>query len=120
MRYADRPELKSEVIDTDATPEDMVMIRNTLDILNRHYPMHPWAVRTNGGVLEVKNDGTSGRMGFAIPIPALSGDYGVFAAKVKRAGGELLERYRIRRGIAKGDDYAMMRRDIRGDGIADR
>jgi hypothetical protein len=113
-------EPSDDMIDTTTSAEDMVMIRNTLAILNEHYPNHPWAVRIDGGVLEVKNHGASGRMGFAIPLPKLDGDYGVFAKKVKRAGGELLERYRIRRGTARGDDYALMRRDIRGDGIADR
>jgi len=31
-----------------------------------------------------------------------------------------LERFRIRRGAAKGEDYALMRRNIRGEGIADQ
>lgn len=109
-------ELQSDLIDLDSKPEDLVMIKNVLGTLVRYYPNHPWAVRIDGGILEVKNSGAHGTMGFALPVKNMVGDY---TKKVIMAGGELLERFRLRRGAARGDDYALMRRDIRGEGIAD-
>ena len=106
----------NDLLDLDCTVEDTVMIKNVLTVLARHYPNHPWAVRIDGGILEVKNQGAHGTMGFALPVKNMVGDY---SKKVVLAGGELLERFRIRRGLAKPEDYALMRRNIRGDGIAD-
>lgn len=108
--------MHADTIDTATSANDMIMIKNTLEVLGRKYPNHPWAVRIDGGILEVKNAGAHGTMGFALPIKSMVGDY---SKKVLMAGGELLERFRIRRGAAKGEDYALMRRDIRGEGIAD-
>ena len=103
-------------IDLTTSANDMVMIKNVLTVLNRHYPNHPWAVRIDGGVLEVRNQGASSTQGFAIPVQNLTADY---SKKIMLAGGEVLERFKIRRGMAKGDDYALMRRNIRGEGIAE-
>lgn len=109
-------EAESDIIDTTTSANDLVTIKNVLSVLSRHYPDHPWAVRIDGGILEVKNQGAHGTLGFAVPLTALQTDY---SKKIVMAGGELLERFRLRRGAARGDDYALMRRDVRGEGVAD-
>lgn len=101
-------------LDLDSKPEDMIMIKNVLAVLSRHYPGHPWAVRIDGGILEVKNQGVHATYGFALGVRGLVGDYD---KRIMDAGGTVLEHFGIRRGIAKGDDYALLRRDVRGDGI---
>jgi hypothetical protein len=75
----------------------MVMARTVAEKLNKHYPGHLWAVVHRGARLIIKNLYLSGEWGFVIHIPRI---YSIssLGSMPSRAGGELLERYRQRRG----------------------
>jgi hypothetical protein len=75
---------------------DMDMCKEALELLHAHYPMHLWVARCNGGVLFIKNlrltgPKGNGAFGFALKTSNLT-DAKQRAAKIIRAGGELLER----------------------------
>lgn len=98
------------LIDQDARTE-MAAIRlasEVGDALHKAYPGHMWMVSTEGkggNVLNVQNMALSGKWGFALHAHKLvDQDVGKVAV---RAGGELLERYRISRsraGVAQARD----------------
>lgn len=78
---------------------ELVMAKNMADLLHRHYPGHLWAVNVDGGMANVRNLALSGQWGFRIKVPLIY-SASQFDRKVVMAGGELLERYRVRRGAA--------------------
>ncbi len=98
-----------EALLTDApqvSAYEMTLARDMADTLFRHYPGEPtrphlWAVSVNAeqGIAEVRNLGLSGQWGFQLNLPH---NYSAsdFAKRVMRAGGELLERFRVSRGRA--------------------
>lgn len=61
----------------------------------------------------------SGNWGFQLRLPA---NYSAsdFRRRVIRAGGELLERYRVTRGKADPDELAGLQRDFTGNLRADK
>lgn len=90
---------------TTDTPEvdsnDFVLAKNAADTLHQHYPGHLWAVCVDqpARMLDVRNLALSGAWGFRISLPAMYSAKWL-TRKVMRAGGELLERYRVSRGRA--------------------
>lgn len=77
---------------------ELMLAKNAAEALHKAYPGHLWAVSVNGSVLQVRNLYLSGHWGFVLHIPQF------FSAsdwdkKVLRAGGEVLERYKQRRGL---------------------
>jgi hypothetical protein len=83
------------------TAYELTLSGQIAEALNKHYPLHLWAVTVNsrGGVCDVMNLRLSGRWGFRLFLNDLWS-----ASQIERqamlAGGELLERYRQRPGIA--------------------
>jgi hypothetical protein len=74
------------------------MAKNAAELLHKHYPGHLWATAIDGGFLDIRNLMISGDMGYRVKIGQLfSGSD--WDKKVMRAGGEILERYRKRRGV---------------------
>lgn len=101
----------------------MTLARNLIARLEQFYPTFKgaWRVAVNeqGGIIEVTNMLLSGRWGFLMHINKIDPE----GRKVVRAGGELLERYRISRAKNHGlvvDDVYQLKRDFRGEPIADR
>lgn len=99
---------------------EMQMSNRMADLLHRHYPGYKWAVRVNidGGIVTVLNLMLSGRWGFVIKLIELQEDVG--DKKLVRAGGELLERYRLSRGAMNESEYMNLKLDHTGNHIADR
>lgn len=97
----------------------MMLVKRTADELQRHYPGHLWAVNINeeGGVMTVMNLALSGKWGFLLKLKTVQEDPDL--KSVMRAGGELLERYRLRRGRYEPGAVGDMKRDWRGNAIAD-
>lgn len=76
---------------------DFVTARNMAETLQRHYTGHLWAVTCQGeqGIATVRNLNLSGNWGYILKLKDLYGDPGMKC--VIRAGGEILERYRLSR-----------------------
>lgn len=107
--------------DPSVNANDYVMAKNAADRLHKHYPGHLWAVSVdpNARTLDVRNLLLSGAWGFRIPLK------GVFSAtwldrEIMRAGGELLERYRMRRGAINQEAIANLPTNFAGQHVADR
>jgi hypothetical protein len=109
------------VTDTPTIPaNDLVLAKSMADTLHSHYPGHLWAVTVNGaqGVADIRNLALSGNWGFRL---ILVGNYSIseFLDRVKRAGGEILERYNLARGRLNLDALANLKTDRLGRTVGD-
>lgn len=117
-----------EVITPDMTPQERkialqesVMENRICSMvgqeLERHYPDWPWYVecRLPTGLIAVKNMALNGDYGFYLPIAGLINE--TDPKLVMRAGGEVLERYRLDRG--KMPELVDVERDFLGKAIGD-
>ena len=90
----------SDILLTDApdiTANEFLLARNCAELLHRHYPGYLWGVTVTQGVLDVRCLNLSGQWGFTIKhMEAFSASD--LDRKVMLAGGEILERYKQRRG----------------------
>jgi hypothetical protein len=96
----------SELTQADRiTANDMVLAKDMADALFSHYPGHLWGVNVEGaqGMAYVRLLSVSGKYGFKLRLPQ---NYSAseFRQRVVRAGGEILERYRLRRGTADWEE----------------
>jgi hypothetical protein len=103
----------------DICANDYVIAKNMAELLHRHYPLHLWAVTVQGdqGIATVRNLSLSGQWGFVIKL----GD--IFSAtdmdkKVLMAGGEVLERYKVKRGRADPEELRYLPTDFAGRHVA--
>jgi hypothetical protein len=84
--------------------DDLITAKNMAETLHKHYPGHLWGVHCDwkGGVADIRNLGLSGNWGFRIVLKGPNGFYTAsdLDKQVMRGGGELLERFRQRRGAA--------------------
>ena len=104
------------MIVTDApqlAASDLVLARNMAETLHRHYPGHAWAVTCERGVATVRDLLLSGQMGFVLRV-ADQYSASEFERAVVRAGGEMLERYRLSRGQPRDDEYENLPADFAG------
>lgn len=107
--------------DPAVAANEMVIAKDMADILHNAYPRHIWAVNVDraGGVAHVRNLALSGQWGFVIKLPDVYS-----ASEMKRqvlqAGGEILERYRVKRGALDWDRIDELQTDVAGNPIADR
>ena len=93
---------------TEAVPAELALVKRIGEVLDFHYPGHPWAVEVNK------------RGGYAkITIPDLLGpnwgmvlhlDRDITDAMIVRCGGEILERFKLPRA---GIDIAGYLRNIK-------
>lgn len=94
---------------------DMVMAKEMADALHTAYPGHLWAVTCDGksGMADVRNLFLSGQWGFRLKLHAIySGSE--FKREVIRAGGELLERFKLSRRGFRPDEYSALPVDFAG------
>lgn len=95
-------ELKIAEITSMNDIADMEKAKQIANTLVHHYPGHPWAVSWQGGVCVVKNLAISDQYGFIIKH-ADSFSSSDLAHKAVLAGGELLERAKMKRGFWNGE-----------------
>lgn len=97
---------------------DVVLAKNAAEVLNKHYPGHLWGINVDGstGVMQVFNLALSGRWGFILKLDKIDPEL----KAVMRAGGELLERYRVKRGALNLDSIISLDRDFAGNKVFDR
>lgn len=95
-------------------PRDLEIAAAMHQKLVEHYPGHQWATSADHatGMAHVKllyldTEGINGRYGFQLHLAKLSSDPGM--KSVVRAGGELLERYRLKRGAASAETKLLAR-----------
>jgi len=109
------------MIDLDSNPQDVMLEKELLTVLNRHYPGHYWRVECNirQGCINVFNMLLSGLYGFRLHLQ------GIYSASqvehdVMMAGGELLERYRLSRSRMNWDKLLALPTDFAGRLILDK
>ncbi len=76
------------------TATDHTLAKNVAEKLEEKYPGWLWAVNVMDGVLSVKSMRLSGNWGFVLHTDKIDNDYKM----VVMAGGEILERFRQKRG----------------------
>lgn len=103
----------------DLSANDYVLAKGMADTLHKHYPGHLWAVTCDNGLATVRNLALSGEWGFVLKVPAIY-SASSFDKDVIRAGGEILERYRVSRGVVRPDQIADMKTDFSGRIVADK
>ena len=99
----------------DIYAADQAVARQVAETLDKHYPGHAWAVQASieQGIVTVRNLNLSGEMGFIMHMDDLLHDPSM--KHTIRAGGELLERYNLRRGSFKASDLDGREVDLRGN-----
>lgn len=110
---------------TTDTPEinanDLVMAKQMADALHKHYPGHLWAVTCDGskGIATIRSLDLSGNYGYVLK---LSDGYSAsqFDQRVMRAGGEILERFKMARGRFDPDKYMEIQQTPTGQLVGDR
>lgn len=95
----------------------MVTSRNIAEALHRKYPGYLWAVEPSldESVYQIRCMSLSGRWGFIVHATKDTG-----AKRIQQLGGELLERYRVRRGRINDDEIMAASVDFTGQRSADR
>lgn len=87
----------------------------------KYYPGHLWAVQFNGetGMATIRNLMLAGNWGYQLHIPKIY-SASSFAARVKAAGGEILERFKLQRGAFREDQYSQLKTNFAGHILFDR
>lgn len=99
---------------------DYNMAKEMSEILHGAYPGHLWAVTCEGdkGIATVRNLSLSGEWGFVLHLKAMS-TASDWKRMVIMAGGELLERFNLRRGLANSEAIMEVQNDFSGRSIGD-
>lgn len=99
---------------------DVLTARTMAEYLHKEYPGHLWAVScdTRTGFADVRNLALSGNWGFRIRLSGIYSASG-FRKDVVRAGGEILERYKLARGKYEEDNLLSLKTDFAGRLTAD-
>ena len=99
---------------------DLLMAKEMAEALHQAYPGHLWAVSCEGktGMADVRNLALSGQWGFRLKLGHIY-SASAFKKDVIRAGGELLERYRVARTRMDPEKYRELPTDFAGRLIAD-
>ena len=99
----------------------VLLVKRMADLLERHYPGWMWCVQPDetGGVINLFSMRLSGEWGYRFRIMDIQGDPKVCDPKIVAAGGEILERFWVPRGIYRYDDWKDAPKDIAGLARAD-
>jgi hypothetical protein len=100
---------------------DMIMAKEIADTLNTHYPGHLWAVSVDGsnGVANIHDLMLNGQWGYVLKLVNIF-SASDFKKDVIRAGGEILERFRMSRGAFNESQYNQLATTFAGDFVFDR
>ena len=81
------------------TLAEMAVAKQVAEDLHSTYPGHMWAVTVRGGAVVIKDLFVSSLYGYVLKMDAIKHDAKVMKQEVLRAGGEILERARLERGM---------------------
>ena len=92
---------------------DMSQAKRIAEILDKHYPGYGWAVTANAksNIASVMALRLSGTWGFYVHLDKID----VSGQKIVNLGGELLERYKVKRGEIDRDQVRNLSRDVAGN-----
>lgn len=93
------------------SPSEQYLAWRVTELLMKQYPGHPWACHVGSGVITVRNMLLSGEFGYYIHLNRIHTDDD-FNRKVTRAGGEILERFKLSRGELAEQEVMNMKRDF--------
>lgn len=91
--------------------EAYAIAKGFAEYLGTLYPGYLWRVQINGDVVSVINLNLHRGQGFRVPLSSIDAEGMV----LMRAGGELLERARLRRGSRDDDRLKSLPRDVSGN-----
>lgn len=111
-------DIVTDINEAKLAATEVTLAKNIAAVLERHYPGYLWAVNVRGdqGIVTVHNLMLSGRWGFILKIKDLDTNLNA----VMRAGGEILERYRLSRSRANFDAILHVPRDFAGNPVAEQ
>lgn len=85
---------------------DVTLAAQIGEKLNKHYPGHLWAVKVDsersGGIVTIQNFAVSFKYGYVLKLSRVQSDPDLKC--VLLAGGEILERAKMKRGWWNGED----------------
>ena len=92
-----------------------VLIHQVMKRLCKSFPGYDWLVSADdvGGTIDIYLPEMGGNMAYTLHIAKLDGHL----KKVVNAGGQILERYGLRRDKMMVDDMAILERDFKGVAI---
>ncbi|MGW8182003.1 MAG: hypothetical protein ACWGQW_25015 [bacterium] len=107
--------------DPNIIPLDFDMSKKIAELLHKNYPGHLWAVtvQSDQGIATVRNLYLSGNWGFLLKLRDIV-SHKELNLHVVLAGGELLERYRLKRGKFNVDEYLSLPTNFAGNIIGDK
>jgi hypothetical protein len=106
------PQSPEIVLATIDNALEFALAKRIADKLHQKYPGYLWAVNIQGGMVDVRNLSLSGEWGFRLYQKAVQDDPNDKLAVM--AGGEILERYKMRRGRIDEDQYHNLKTDFAG------
>lgn len=86
--------------------QDMTMAKDIADTLFAQYPGYMWGVAVKSGVAVIKCLNVSSLYGFILKYADIKDDAGYRRKEVLRAGGEILERAKMKRGAREFNSAA--------------
>lgn len=107
--------------DDEATPLDMALSKQIAEALHKHYPNQLWGVNVEArtGLITIRNLYLAGNWGYVLKMGAI---YSASALEKDaiRAGGEILERFRMSRGAFDADKWSGAPVDFAGRLLFDK
>jgi len=86
--------------------QDMTMAKDIADTLFEKYPGYLWGVNVKSGVAVIKCLNVSSLYGYVLHYNNIKGDASYRKKQVTKAGGEILERAKMTRGLRKEGEMA--------------
>lgn len=98
--------------------KDLAVAKQVSAVLQDHYPNYNWRVEadTRKKMITVQNMDLSGKWGFVLHMMKIF-SVSDLNKKVMRAGGELLERFRLSRLGFNPNEYALLDTDAAGNHV---
>lgn len=96
---------------SEGNATEMLQSKNIAEYLHKHYPGHLWAVQVFEGIVTIKNLALSGSEGYILHQDKMDND----GKDVIRAGGEILERFRLNRGKVVENQFMDLKRNFKGE-----
>lgn len=116
-----KDEYVTNVANLNCRASTVLLVKRMADLLEKHYPGWLWCVQPDerGGVINIFSMKLSMEWGYRFRTMDIQGDPKVCDPKIVAAGGEILERFWVPRGIYRYEDWKEAPKDIAGVARAD-